>query len=149
MRIRHIFNQSKGFTLIELLIVLAIIGTLTGVVMVNILSARERGRDAERKSELRQLQTAFEIYRADQGTYPPSPLPACDTALAAGGTTYIQKIPCDPTNSGQHVFTYTTTGTTYSLFACLENERDQQRDKVNNATYCNGTSNASFTLTNP
>jgi type II secretion system protein G len=140
---------SKGFTLIELLIVLAIIGVLTSVIMVNILSARERGRDTERKSELHQLRAAFEMYRADQGTYPPAPLPACDTALALGGSTYIQKVPCDPSNTGQHVYTYTTTGTAYSLYACLENERDQQKDRTNNSTYCTGTSNWSFTLTNP
>ena len=144
----HLVPQ-RGFTLIELLIVLAIIGTLTSIIMVNFLSARERARDGERKTELRQLQTAFELYRADQGAYPPAPLPTCDTALASGGTTYISKIPCDPTNSGQHVYTYTTTGTTYTLFSCMENEKDAQKDKVNNATYCSGTTNWSFTLTNP
>lgn len=143
------FSFQKGFTLIELLIVLAIVGTLTSVVMVNILGVRERGRDAERKTELKQLQTAFEWYRADNGTYPPAPLPACDTPLASGSTTYIQKVPCDPTSSGQQVYTYTTTGTTYILYACLENEKDQQRDKVNNAIYCTGTTNWSYTVTNP
>jgi general secretion pathway protein G len=143
------FPPQKGFTLIELLIVLAIIGTLTSVVMVNFLGARERGRDAERKSELRQLQAAFELYRADQGTYPPAPLPTCDTPLINGSATYMRRIPCDPTGSGQHTYTYTTTGSTYTIYACLENERDGQKDRINNVTYCTGTTNWSFTITNP
>lgn len=147
--LKSYFSTQRGFTLIELLIVLAIIGTLTSVIMVNFLGARERARDAERKSEIKQLQTAFELYRADQGTYPPSPLPACDSPLAVGGTTYIQKIPCDPIASGQHVYTYITTGSAYTLYACLENEKDSQKDKTNIGTYCTGTTNWSYTSTNP
>lgn len=142
-------SNPRGFTLIELLIVLAIVGTLTSILMVNFLGARERGRDAERKSEMRQMQTAFEMYRADQGTYPPAPLPACDTPLAVGSTTYMQKIPCDPSNTGQHVYRYTTTGTAYTLSTCLENEKDSQKDKVNTTTSCSGTTNWSITFTNP
>lgn len=143
-------NNQKGFTLIELLIVLAIIGTLTSFLMANFLGARTRARDAQRKADMRQLQAAFELYRADQGSYPASPLPTCGTGLVSGGTTYIQKVPCDPTSSGQYVYSYTTTGSTYSLVACLENVKDQQKDKINNATYCTGnTTNWSYTLINP
>lgn len=143
------FTKEKGFTLIELLIVLAIIGSLTTVIMVNFLAARERGRDAERKAELKQLQTALELYRADQGSYPSSPLPACNAPLAVAGTTYMQKMPCDPTSTGQFVYTYTTTGSTYILTACLENEKDSQKDTINNAVYCTGTTNWSVTYINP
>ena len=144
------FSLHKGFTLIELLISLAIIGTVTSFIMVNLLSARERGRDAERKSELQQLRTALELYRNDQGVYPTAPLPACNAALAVSGTTYIQKVPCDPTNSGQYVYTYLNpTTSTYTLVTCLENENDKQKDTTNNATYCTGTTNWSFTLNNP
>lgn len=139
----------RGFTLIELLIVLAIIGTVTSLIMVNILGVRERGRDATRKSDLRQLQTYLELYRTDQGSYPSSPLPACGASLVVSGTVYIPKMPCDPVATGQYVYTYIVTGSTYSLVACLENERDGQKDRVNNSTYCNGTNNTSFTVTNP
>ena len=144
-----LYFQLKGFTLIELLIVLAIIGTVTSFIMVNLLSVRERGRDGLRKSDLKQLQTYLELYRSDQGTYPSSPLPSCGSSLIVGGTTYIPKMPCDPTASGQYVYTYITTGTTYSLIACFENEKDSQKDKINNSTYCNGSNNWSYTLTNP
>lgn len=143
-------NNKKGFTLIELLLVIAIIGVLASFIMANLIGARARARDAQRKSDLRQMQAAFELYKADQGTYPPAPLPACGSSLAMNGTTYMQKIPCDPTNSGKFVYTYTTTGTTYNLITCLENTNDSQKDTANNATYCTGgSSNWSYTVTNP
>lgn len=139
------FSTLRGFTLIELLIVLAIIGILTSFLMVNFIGAKARARDAQRKSDLRQIQSALELYRADQGQYPAAPLPACGTSLTANGTTYMQKIPCDPLTSA--AYSYTTTGTTYTLVACLENSNDSQKDATNNPVCTGGT--ASYTVTNP
>ncbi len=135
----------KGFTLIELLLVLAIIGALASFILVNLIGVKSRGRDAQRKSDTHQLQAAFELYRADVGTYPPAPLPACNSALVNGGTTYMSKIPCDPLTKTS--YNYATTGTTYTLISCLENTNDSQKDSPNNATCTGGT--ASYTLINP
>lgn len=147
--IKSKFND-KGFTLIELLIVLAIIGVLTSFLLANLIGAKARARDAQRKSDLRQMQAAFEMYRADNGNYPPAPLPTCGNSLTDNGTTYMSQIPCDPLGTGQFVFTYSLTGggTGYTLVACLENVNDSQKDKVN-APVCSGTTNWSFTVTNP
>jgi general secretion pathway protein G len=145
-------NKYKGFTLIELLIVLAIIGTLTSLIMANFLAARVRGRDAQRKSDVQQMRAAFELYRSDVGSYPPSPL-TCGAALSSGGTTYMQKLPCDPTGTGVYKYNYVPAGTpptSYTIIACLENTKDSQKDVANNATYCTGgTTNWSMTITNP
>jgi len=67
----------KGFTLIELLIVIVIIGVLATLLMTNFVGVRQRGRDAQRKSDLRQIQAALELYRADVGQYPEA-LPVCN-----------------------------------------------------------------------
>jgi prepilin-type N-terminal cleavage/methylation domain-containing protein len=141
-------KNHRGFTLIELLIVLSIIGVISSFLLANLIGAKSRARDAERKSDMRQIQSAFELYRADLGTYPPAPLPACGSSLVNGGSTYMQKVPCDPLNSGQFMYTYVTTGSTYTLTACLENVNDSQKDQVNSAK-CSGTSNWSFTVNNP
>lgn len=146
--------KQKGFTLIELLVVLAIIGILTSFLLANLVGAKARARDAERKSDLRQIQAALELYRADLSSYPAQPLPNCGLPLPApsGGTVYMQKIPCDPLNSPpNYVYTYVQTGggTGYTLTACLENLNDSQKDKVNDSTACSGTQNWSYTLTNP
>lgn len=60
----------KGFTLIELLIVIGIIGILTGVSAFSLSILRDRGRDAERISELPLIQEALQSYFIDQGFYP-------------------------------------------------------------------------------
>ncbi len=149
-RVQHDKRKMKGFTLIELLVVVAIIGILSSFAFANYAGARSRARDAQRKADLRQLQSAFELYRADQGSYPSSPLPACGSALTSGGATYIQKIPCDPQNTGKYIYSYIVSGSTYTLISCLENVNDSQKDTANNATYCNGgTTNWSYTLINP
>ncbi len=64
-----IFNN-KGFTLIELLVVVAIIGILASVVLTSVNSARGKARDSKRKSELKQLSTALEIYYNVNQAYP-------------------------------------------------------------------------------
>jgi general secretion pathway protein G len=131
-----------GFTLIELLVVIAIISVLSALLMANFVGVRQRGRDAQRKSDLRQIQAALELYRADVGSYPTA-LPGCGSSLTYGSATYLQKIPCDPLMGGPYA--YTSAGTTYSLRACLENSNDPQKDATNN---CTGWA-ASFTVNNP
>ena len=49
------FGPSKGFTLIELLVVIAIIGILSSVVLTSLNSARAKGRDSRRASDLKQI----------------------------------------------------------------------------------------------
>src|SRR5438045_4975974 len=98
---RKNFSIQKGFTLIELLIVIVIIGVLSTLVTANLIGVRQRARDGQRKADLRQLQSALELYRSDNGSYPAS-LPACGSPLNLGSSVYMQKIPCDPTNTGQY-----------------------------------------------
>ena len=65
-----VIKNIKGFTLVELLIVIAIIGVLSALLMANFIGVRQRARDAQRKSDLRQMQSALELYRSDLGLYP-------------------------------------------------------------------------------
>src|SRR6266403_1362177 len=141
-------NLSRGFTLIEIILVIALIGIVatTLISLINPVSQFRKTRDTQRKSDLRQIQAALELYRADQGGYPlTANWPACGSPLISGTTSYMQKIPCDPSNSGKLVYTYISDGVTYTLFSCLENILDPQRDlpptciNGNNATYCTGT----------
>jgi prepilin-type N-terminal cleavage/methylation domain-containing protein len=64
-------NKShKGFTLIEILVVIAIIGLLTSIIIVNIRQATTKARDAKRISEIRQIRLAIELYYDAMGYYP-------------------------------------------------------------------------------
>ena len=70
---RHLFARSQregGFTLIELLVVIAIIGLLASVVMASLNGARAKARDARRVADLKQIQTALELFYDSQGRYP-------------------------------------------------------------------------------
>jgi len=62
-------SHSKGFTLIELLVVVAIIGLLASVILASLNTARGKARDAQRESNLQNIQIALEMYYDKYGTY--------------------------------------------------------------------------------
>ena len=64
--------KDRGFTLIELLVVIAIIGILSSVVLASLNTARIKARDAQRVSDVRQIQLAMEFFydNAVPKTYP-------------------------------------------------------------------------------
>ena len=65
--------MKRGFTLIELLVVIAIIGVLSSVVLASLNTARTRANDAQRFANLKQVQTALELYAStNNGQYPNS-----------------------------------------------------------------------------
>lgn len=136
--------SEKGFTLIELLVTIAIIGVLSSVLLVNLSGFRVRTRDVQRKRDLRTLQTALELYRADSTSYPET-LPECDLDFVSTDSTivYLKKVPCDPLTKVK--YNYTMSLNTYKLFACLENETDSEQD-TSKKSEC---SKASFTVESP
>lgn len=141
---------SGGFTLIELLVVIAIIAILTTLLMANFVGIRQRGRDGQRKANINNIQTALELYRADNGSYPLSAeFPDCGDSLVGpdpNNTVYMQSTACDPLSDSQYTYN-STDGTIYTLIACLENENDANKDDVKDVS-CT-TTPASFTVTNP
>ena len=139
--------NSKGFTLVELLIVVAIIGILSTLLTANFIGVRQRSRDAQRKADLKQMQSSLELYRADQGVYPTA-ISNCGTSFKSPdcvSSTYMQKVPLDPNGAA---YTYSSNGTIYSIIACIENGSDSQKDATN-VSPCNGTSSFSYTVSNP
>jgi len=70
-------TKQKGFTLLELLVVIAIIGLLASVVLVSFPSAMKKVRDAQRLQDVSQIITALEVYKANNGSYPPISSDSC------------------------------------------------------------------------
>lgn len=125
--------MKKGFTLIELLIVIAIIGILSSIVLANLSQARAKGRDAQRKVELRSLQNALELYYADHNIYPPSAQAAnysyCAEPNLGNGHSlpellvpqYIAKIPNTPPGCTAYLGDQSAAGSSwYRLYTALE-----------------------------
>ena len=155
-------SDQAGFTLIELLIVVAIIGILSTLLLVNFIAVRQRGRDAQRKSNLLQIQSALELYRADQGSYPlpnGATIGNCGSGVTIGSptcsTTYLKKIPLDPNgstyyNSGKYF--YSSDGTTYTIASCIENTNDKDQNITTTAptgSTSTCTSGSYYVLQNP
>lgn len=93
-------KRVKGFTLIELLVVIVIIGILATLATVTLSSARAKARDARRVSDVKQVQTALELYYNDAGGYPltsSATIMTNNVAIVYGTTTYMAKIPSNPT----------------------------------------------------
>lgn len=115
--------KKSGFTLIELLVVIFIIGILAGVVLPNMMSARERARDTRRKQDLEEIKTALRLYYNDNQVYPTGAIPSGE--FGADGE-YMKNVPTDPINSGSYVYSYSQTdgGDGFLLQATLENVGD-------------------------
>lgn len=62
--------KKKGFTLIELLVVIAIIGLLATIAAVALNNARISSRDTKRLGDMKQVQTAMELYFNANSEYP-------------------------------------------------------------------------------
>src|SRR3989338_8736347 len=64
--------KRKGFTLIELLVVIGIIALLSTLAVVALNNARAKARDGKRVADVKQMQTALELYYANrnQNEYP-------------------------------------------------------------------------------
>ena len=63
-------SRERGFTLIELLIVVAIIGILASVAVVNLLNALDKGKQKRTMADLRTIGSAVEAYAVDVSKYP-------------------------------------------------------------------------------
>lgn len=88
-------RKQRGFTLIELLVVIAIIGLLSTLAVVALNNARQKSRDAKRVSDIKQIQTALELYYNDANAYPTA-LTFGTGSIASGGTTYMSIVPDNP-----------------------------------------------------
>lgn len=78
-------HRHKGFTIIELLVVISIIGLLSSIATFALGNARKQARDNRRIQDLKQIQTALELYYKDNQKYPrPNSLDGYTTNIGTG-----------------------------------------------------------------
>ena len=130
-------KNNKGFTLIELLVVIAIIGLLSTLAVVALNSARQKSRDSKRVADIKQVQTALELYFADNNRYPTM---ASATEIGTATTNRL---------CGSGTFTSTCSGTTYmGLVPKAPNPQDGGCTTANNPyLYRSLNSDASYDIT--
>jgi type IV pilus assembly protein PilA len=105
-------ESEKGFTLIELLVVILIIGILAAIAIPAFLNQRQKGYDAQAKSNVRTAQTAEETYATDNnGTY-------TNAATGSGGAATDPLITLEPSLKQNPAVTATANGSVgYTLVA--------------------------------
>lgn len=125
--------MKRGFTYIELLIVIAVLGLLAALFVNTTAGSGKKARDARRQSDLKQYQTALEVYASKSGGFYPSyPIVAGENAATTLCTTLGQtNCPNDPLISSQANRYYrfqsngtgaaSATGTQYLIWGQLEN----------------------------
>jgi len=108
-------TSKKGFTLIELAVAISIVGVLSVVVLSGVNGTRKSARVAQRLADMKQVQSALDLYYARNKLYPTTGgvwRGAC-LNYSAGGTytaqngqvipglapTYIPRVPVDPQNN--------------------------------------------------
>lgn len=122
--------------------VMAIMGILASASIGAYLASQQKGRDAQRKNELSQLQRALESYVADHGVYPaassnriascgaPDYLSECSWGgefRDKAGTVYMKQLPKDAAAQQTYVYVMSSDRKKYQLFARLENQNDPAR----------------------
>ncbi len=137
-------KNKKGFTLIELLVVIAIIGLLSTLSVVALNNARSRARDARRVADIKQIQTALELYYNSANVYPADD----DVVFTGTGTiehnsvVFMDPVPAAPTpedgdcEAGQNTYVYTQTlsGASYELSYCLGSDTGGLSEGLSTAT---------------
>lgn len=79
-------KHPEGFTLVELLVTISIIGILASITVVSVGSVRQIARDSKRLADIKQLQTAAELYFNSNNSYPLAN--GLDNAVTLGSANY-------------------------------------------------------------
>ncbi len=150
--------SKNGFTLVELLVVIAILGILVSIALVAFRNSQGRGRDAQRKSDLKQIASSVELYYSDYGRYPDdsggliqgcsgNPCAWGSGSFTDGKTIYFKVMPKDPSS---YSYFYRVpdppANQKFQLFAYLENTEDQS---LISTSYLCGTKTCNFSITSP
>lgn len=136
-------RNRRGFTLVEVVVVIAVISILASVVLASMGGTNSLKRDAQRKTDLKTVQAAIELYKLKYGAYPAgcngpnvwSGQAGTDYACSPASADYIvglapefiNKLPRDPklngSNSG-YVYSVDANGDVYKFAALRTVEED-------------------------
>lgn len=129
-------RRSPGFTLIEILVVVAILGIIVAIAVINYLNAIGRARQRRSMSDMRGIATALEAYAADLDRYPPSgaytlptglalPTMSLETARPYLQPTYMKAVPMQDGWNSWFLYGTTTSRSDYALLTAAQGGEGQ------------------------
>ena len=124
-------NHPAGFTLIELLVVVVIIGILATLATVALSNARAKARDAKRVSDVKQIQTALELYFSEEQSYPASLPFGAPLVGPNSGRTFMAKVPVNTMpkdgacTTSDYDYVQVAGAKNFALYFCLGNSTSQ------------------------
>lgn len=148
---------NRGFTLVELLIVIAILTILSTLGVSNFQTARLKARDVSRKTDLQTIAKSLEAYINDHRVYPsssadgqivcqpPGTVCAWGEPFTYGNTIYASELPSDSVDSQSYI--YSSNGTSYTLYAKLENPQDPAIISIVPVVYCGSNHICNYKIT--
>jgi len=131
--------MKNAFTLVEILVVVTIISLLASIAAVSYSSSVKQSRDARRKTDLEQIRSGLEMYKSFNNAYPTpqaSPLPL-GSILNDTTTTYVGKVPTDPTASYAYYYAQPVSSQDYILCSHLEAGGTNAAGHACGASSCN------------
>ncbi len=152
---QSLLKNQDGLTLVELVVVVGVLGVMAvaGLTFIRPDTQLKKSRDSQRKSDMKVIQSALELYRSDNGKYPEvngDDIPGVANCPASNSTSllddstdttcqtpesdtvFLQTVPTDPKTGLEYYYCRTTANPAcgapstagYALFACLENGND-------------------------
>ncbi len=124
MQNMHKKLNKKGFSLVELLVVITIIAILSVTAYVALGGQTTKAKNSRRSQDLSAIQSAVEIYFAENGKYPDQ-LDDGNTSAPENDLVpkYMPKMAVDP-NGDNYLYGVTSTKKKYQLAATIENNDD-------------------------
>lgn len=127
--------KQTGFTIVEMIVVVVVIGILASISLVSYTTVQQRARDAQRTTDITEVQKALEKYHAANGTYPSAgtdgvgyPLTGLSSALVP---TYLDKIPTAPSGTAYSYVRGTVNADSYGIRMGYEERTDCHRGMNN------------------
>lgn len=133
-------KKQTGFTIVELLIVVVVIAILAAITIVAYNGIQNRANDSAVQSDLKQMATQVELYKADKGELPRS--------------TDFQALPPSVTKSAYGVLWSNGAGSDYNMVYCSPSAGEDKyalvaASKSGQQFYYGTQGNGKITLSNP
>jgi len=125
-------KNKKAFSFMELLTTIIIIGIIISTATVSFTKIRENSRDTKRIADVKQIQSALELYYSDNGEYPET----LGSSIVSGNKIYLEKVPEAVTpadgdcSEEENSYSYSTSDENnnyYYLNFCLGKEVDDYK----------------------